>query len=170
MFRHEIIKFAKKDGVGIELGVAQGEFAERILKTNHLKQFYGVDKYNDHHNESEYRKTLKRLEPYTEYTKYQLHRMTFSDALELFPNDHFDFIYIDGYAHTGEDGGKTFYDWYPKAKSGCVFGGDDYHKRWPKVIKNVDQFCKEFDLQLNVVDCSERTTWSQFPTWYIIKP
>jgi hypothetical protein len=170
VFRHEIVNFAKPNGVGIELGVAQGEFAERILKSCYLSQFYGVDRYSDHHNEAEYLKTLARLEKHTQHTQYHLYRMTFSDALKLFPDDHFDFIYIDGYAHTGEDGGQTFYDWYPKAKSGCVFGGDDYHERWPLVIENVDRFVKHFDLSLNVVNCSEQTVWSRYPTWYVIKP
>lgn len=45
------------------------------------------------------------------------------------------FIYVDGYAHTGEDRGKTLFDWYPKLKIGGLMAGDDYHDDWPLVKK-----------------------------------
>jgi ubiquinone/menaquinone biosynthesis C-methylase UbiE len=165
-FRHDIIKLVKPNGIGIELGVARGEFAERILKANHLSMFYGVDKYDDHHNEVEYQTTLKKLSIYKNYT---LHRMTFEQALDLFPDEHFDFIYIDGYAHTGQDNGKTLHDWYKKCKTGGIFSGDDYTPEYQLTIDNVDQFVKQHGKKLNVINCSENTTWSRNPTWYIQK-
>ena len=165
-YRHEIIHLVKENGIGIELGVAQGEFAERILKADRLSLFYGVDKYDDHHNEREYLQTLKRLMVYKNYT---LHRMTFDEALELFPDEHFDFIYIDGYAHTGQNNGKTLYDWYKKCKTGGIFSGDDYCIQYPKTMEQVDRFLKEKGLELNLIKCFENTIWSRNPTWYTIK-
>lgn len=166
-YRHDIIKLVKKDGIGIELGVAKGEFAERILKANHLSEFHGVDKYDDHHNEKEYLDTLKRLMVYKNYT---LHRMTFKNALSLFPDNHFDFIYIDGYAHTGQDNGQTLNDWYSKCKLGGIFSGDDYCKTYQKTIDQVNKFVKQHNLKLHVIQCGESTVWSRNPTWYVIKP
>jgi hypothetical protein len=32
--------------------------------------------------------------------------MSFDDALDIFDDEFFDFIYIDGFAHTGEEGGN----------------------------------------------------------------
>lgn len=29
----------------------------------------------------------------------------------------FDFVYIDGYAHTGEENGKTIIDWWRKVRT-----------------------------------------------------
>ena len=165
-YRHDIVKLVKHQGIGIELGVAKGEFAERILKSNHLSEFHGVDKYDDHHNEQEYQNTLKRLMVYKNYT---LHRMYFHEALELFPDNHFDFIYIDGYAHTGQDNGKTLYDWYGKCKHNGIFAGDDYTPQYQKTINSVNKFVKEHDLELHVINCSENTTWSRNPTWYVVK-
>lgn len=165
-YRHEIVHLVKENGIGIELGVAQGEFAERILKINRLSQFHGVDKYDDHHDEREYLKTLKRLMVYKNYT---LHRMTFDDALKLFPDEHFDFIYIDGYAHTGQNNGKTLHDWYAKLKSGGIFSGDDYCPQYQKTIDIVDKFVKEKNLELHLIKCFENTIWSRNPTWYCYK-
>lgn len=165
-YRHEIVHLVKENGIGIELGVAKGEFAERILKINRLSEFHGVDKYDDHHDEREYLETLKRLMKYPNYT---LHRMTFDSALELFPDEHFDFIYIDGYAHTGQNDGKTLYDWYGKLKTGGIFSGDDYCSQYQKTIDNVDRFVKEKGLELHIIQCSENTVWSRNPTWYTYK-
>jgi hypothetical protein len=165
-YRHDIVKLVKHQGIGIELGVARGEFAERILQSNHLSHFHGVDKYNDHHDEREYQQTLKRLSPYRNYT---LHRMFFHEALNLFPDEHFDFIYIDGYAHTGQDNGKTLYDWYSKCKTGGIFGGDDYCDTYYPTMESVDKFVSDHKLKLHVINCSENTTWSRNPTWYVIK-
>lgn len=166
-YRHEILHLVKENGIGIELGVAQGEFAERILKQERLSEFYGVDKYDDHHNEKEYLNTLKRLMKYKNYT---LHRMTFDDALQLFPDEYFDFIYIDGYAHTGQENGQTLYKWYNKCKSGGVFSGDDYCDSYKKTVKAVDSFCSYYNLELKLIKCFENTVWSRNPTWYVIKP
>ena len=165
-YRHDIINLVKENGIGIELGVAQGEFAERILKCNHLSEFHGVDKYDDHHNEREYQQTLKKLMVYKNYT---LHRMYFHEALDLFPDNYFDFIYIDGYAHTGQDNGKTLKDWYSKCKVGGVFSGDDYCEQYNKTMQSVDNFIKKYDLELHLIKCFENTIWSRNPTWYTFK-
>ena len=165
-YRHDIIKLVQHNGIGIELGVARGEFAERILQSNHLREFHGVDKYDDHHDLREYEQTLKRL---GHYKNYVLHHMTFNKALHLFPDKYFDFIYIDGYAHTGQDNGKTLYDWYSKCKTGGIFSGDDYCREYQKTVDSVDKFVKDYDLDLHIIDCSENTTWSRNPTWYTIK-
>jgi hypothetical protein len=61
----------------------------------------------------EYIKTLKSIGLEKNYV---LLRMSFDEAAELFDDEFFDFIYFDGYAHTGEEGGKTFSDWYQKLK------------------------------------------------------
>ena len=95
--------------------------------------------------------------------------MTFEEALSLFPNESLDFIYIDGYAHTGEEGGKTFYDWYPKVKKGGLIAGDDYHEKWPLVIENVDKFTAEMGLDFQITEIVETQGQGKFPTWFAHK-
>ncbi|MDC1120300.1 hypothetical protein OAT72_00365 [Alphaproteobacteria bacterium] len=43
-------------------------------------------------------------------SNYTLLRMSCDEALDLFDDNYFDFIYFDGYAHKGEEGGKKFSD------------------------------------------------------------
>jgi len=166
-YRQDVAKLAPDNGIGIELGVAEGVFHERILRDTNMF-FYGVDMYADRgHNVKEYKRALKRCMPYR--GRYELLIMKFEEALDLFPDEYFDFIYIDGYAHTGQENGKTLTDWYKKLKVGGVFAGDDYAKEWPKVISVVDQFAKQYQKTVNVINCREKEKWCNFPTWYIIK-
>jgi hypothetical protein len=168
--RDDVALIAAEGGVGIELGVAEGYFAERVLAASHLSHLYGVDMYagDRGHNLDQYKRALRRLAAFR--GRHTLLKMRFDEALDLFPDEHFDFVYVDGYAHDGEDGGKTFSDWYPKLRAGGVFAGDDYHSDWPLVVANVDRFLTDKGLELHVIACSETTHYSRYPTWFALKP
>ena len=166
-YRHNVINSLVGTGnVGIELGVAGGDFSKRMIDSGKFKIFYGVDLYSDHHNTNEYKHALKfvGLE-----NNYRLLRMSFDDALELFDDDYFNFIYFDGYPHTGEEGGKTFVDWFRKAKIGGVIAGDDYHDDWPLVKWAVNTFAKALDVELSVTGKTETTNLSHYPSWFFTK-
>ncbi len=75
----------------------------------------------------------------------------------------FDFIYIDGYAHTGQDNGTILKDWWPKLKSGGMFAGHDYCKQFPKTIEEVNKFATRHQLKLNF------TKEEKYTSWYCIK-
>lgn len=47
---------------------------------------------------------------------------------------------IDGYAHSGQEGGDTIWKWARKFKTGGLIVGDDYHDDWPLVKEAVDRF------------------------------
>ena len=168
MKREDIILLAPKGGVGIELGVAEGEFANRVCEKKHLSKWYGVDRYTDHHDHKEMWQMLERMEPYKEFT---LIRESFDKCLELFDDNYFDIVYVDGYAHTGQENGKTLEDWYPKVKSGGIFSGDDYEKCWGLNFRCINEFVEKYNLELNVVPSTEpNSKWSRHPSWWIKKP
>jgi hypothetical protein len=96
--------------------------------------------------------------------------MSFDEAHDLFEDNFFDFIYFDGYAHTGEEGGKTFADWYSKLKVGGVFAGDDYHEDWPLVIWAVNHHVSQIGCELHVTEKIETTNLNRYPSWFFIKP
>lgn len=168
--RDDVALVVADGGVGIELGVAEGYFAERVLAASGLSFLYGVDMYagDRGHDLDQYKRALRRLAPFR--GRHTLLKMRFDEALDLFPDEYFDFIYVDGYAHDGEDGGRTFSDWYPKLKSGGVLAGDDYHADWPLVVANVDRFLSDKGLELHLIACRESTHYSRYPTWFALKP
>ncbi len=119
--RHDVIKIISesKEMVGVELGVAGGGFSKRMVESGAFEHFFGVDTYADHHDTKEYKQALRSVGM---FANYKLLRMTFDEALELFPDQSLDFVYVDGYAATGEEGGQTIFRWYNKVKVGGGIG------------------------------------------------
>lgn len=165
--RHEIVDLLEgNDNVGIELGVARGIYSRRMIESGKFRLFFGVDVYGDMHDTREYKKALKHVGL---DSNYKLLRMTFEEALDLFEDQYFDFIYIDGFAHTGEEGGQSLVDWYRKLKIGGMFAGDDYDENWPLVKWAVNDFAHKLDTTLQVTGGTEDAAFSSYPTWFLKK-
>jgi len=166
------------DNIGIELGVANGQMSSFAINSGKFKRFIGIDMYlgihpirgtPHRHNIKEYKHNLRGgYNPLT--SNNIILRMTFEEAVDLFPDNSFDFIYVDGYAHTGEEEGKTYHQWWPKLKPGGMFAGDDYDPKWPKVIKHVDAFVAKHNLDFTITELRETSGQGKFPTWYTFKP
>ena len=155
------------DNIGIELGVAAGSFSERMMSSGLFRKVFGVDTYDDYyHHIDEYRQAIERvgLE-----NNYSLLRMTFEQARELFPDNSLDFIYVDGFAHTGQEGGQTLADWFSALKVGGVMAGDDYHEDWPLVVWAVNDFADALGVQLWRTDITESHSYNRYPSWFFVK-
>lgn len=168
--RDDVATLFREDAVGIELGVAAGDFSERLLRYPHVGYLYSVDMWagDRGHDMAQYREAILRLHPYRD--RNMVLRMRFDEALPLFNDASLDFLYIDGYAHDGELDGQTFRDWFPKLKSGGIIAGDDYDPAWPRVVSAVNRFCEEAGLDLHVIQCREEAWNSMYPTWFAMKP
>lgn len=163
-----IAPLAAAGNVGIELGVAAGSFSARMVQSGRFSRFVGVDVYGDGHNTAEYKKALLAVGPWSDY---RLLRMTFDQALDLFPDGCFDFIYCDGYAHTGEEGGRTLVDWYPKLKPGGVMAGDDYDiETWPLVVWTAHHVALQLGVPIFVTEKVTDEPYNRYPSWYLRKP
>lgn len=166
-FRHDVLNFLPGNRkIGIELGVAAGHFSKRMIMSGKFIKFYGVDLYEDHHNTQEYISALTQIGIKENYT---LLRMSFDDAINLFDDEFFDFIYFDGYAHTGEEGGSNFSSWYKKLKVGGIFSGDDYHDDWPLVKWAVNDMVRKLGSELHVTGKTETTHLNRYPSWFFVK-
>lgn len=168
-YRHDILNFLSGNhNIGIELGVAEGVFSTRMINSKKFRMIYGIDMYADHHNTDEYIKVLKNIGLRSDY---KLLRLKFDEALSLFDDNFFDFIYVDGYAENGEEDGKTIIDWYKKLKKGGILAGDDYYeKKWPLVVKAVNNFSMSIGAELMVTELTEKgTPYCKYPSWAIIK-
>ena len=165
--RHDVVKLVKPNGVGIELGTAGGDFSKRVLEISDLEFLYTVDRFDP--DAGRYKVAMENLLPCR--SRSAIIKMPFSDATQLFNDRYFDWIYIDGYAHTGEEGGQTFVDWWPKIRSGGIFSGDDYDRgNWPLVVENLNQFAEKVKRDIYVIDCEPGQHWaSKNPTWFMIR-
>lgn len=145
--RDELPAYLKHLGLtrlGIELGVASGRFSEHLLRNAPIRRLYSVDAWagDRKHDIRQCDAATRRLSKYG--ARSIVLRARFEEALSLFADRSLDFVYIDGYAHTGNDSGRTLVDWWTKVKPGGLFAGHDYDaKRWPKNVAAVDAFREE---------------------------
>lgn len=162
--RNEIHLLLKEKNckIGAELGVARGAYSKYLIDNHDFDNFFCIDKWNDHHDENEKNHVI---DIFKNKRNVKIFQMDFEKALVLFPDEYFDFIYIDGYAHTGQNEGHTLRQWYPKLKSAGIFSGHDYcEQKWPKTFNQVNKFLKEeLAYEINV------TQEIINPSWYIIK-
>lgn len=163
--RHELAEMAH--GIVLELGVAAGSYSEELLQNPNVKRLYSIDRWGNDgkHNDAEYLRVLHRFEKYGD--RSVIVRRSFEQAAVMF-NQVFDFIYVDGYAHTGQDGGKTLRDWFDKLKPGGIFAGHDYHPRWQPTIDVVNKFVEENNLPLYITKEYDQGT-HVYPSWYTHK-
>jgi len=148
---------------GVELGVSEGDFSEHCLKSyDGWACFFSIDRWGGDrgHDKNQFERTKNRLK---RYGSSCVLRSSFSNSVGGFDNHKLDFIYIDGYAHEGQENGKTLYDWYPKLKKGGLFAGHDYHDDWPLTKIAVDKFCKDVGKNFNL------TADDEYPSWFFIK-
>jgi len=156
------------NAIGVELGVASAEFSKRLLTKNESLFLYGIDMWagDRGHDTAQYKHALKELLPF--YRRSSLIRAKFDEMVSLFEDEYFDFVYVDGYAHNGEEGGKTYRDWFPKVKPFGIIAGDDYHSDWPLVVKAVDEFLNERSLPLFTI-ANSWNPGSEWMQWFTIK-
>jgi trans-aconitate methyltransferase len=157
--RADLARLVPPGAVIIELGVAAGKFAELLLDQNPSAQYVGIDRWSDHHDEAEMDRAKARLWRWRD--RVGLIRGSFADHLPLVPDGFADMIYIDGYAHTGQEGGQTLRDWWPKLSPGGIFAGHDYCPQYPQTIEAVNAFVYEMGLEnaLNIIDEKPHASW-----------
>ena len=134
----------------IEIGTWKGRsaafMAVEILNSNKKIDFYCVDTWegSPEHSEFEsikqnslYEEFIKNIEPVKDIISPI--RSTSLSASESFPNEYFDFIFIDA-AHDYENVKADIQAWFPKLKKGGIIAGHDYNPFWHGVVKAVDEW------------------------------
>ena len=155
------------DFIGIELGVAAGEYSAKMAASGKFAMFWGVDMYADTHDTAQYKEALLNVGI---DKNYKLLRMTFDEALDLFPDQYFDFMYLDGYAGNGFEGGQTLRKWAGKVKTGGIIAGDDYHDECALLKSIVDEFVEQNELELMVTEGAfDFSAYGHYPSWAVIK-
>jgi SAM-dependent methyltransferase len=152
-----------------ELGVAKGAFSEHLLKYGKCNCLWSIDRWagDRGHDNTEAELVRKRLAPFQYRSRVM--QTTFQRASHQFQDEFFDFIYIDGYAHTGQDAGQTLREWWPLLRKGGIFAGHDYHQNWPLTVTEVDAFVLEKDLHLSVTLEQWKKGSNIFPSWWVRK-
>ena len=152
---------------GIELGVAAGDYSAKLAASGKFEMLWGVDMYADTHDTQQYKQALRNVGM---EQNYKLLRMTFDEALDLFPDNYFDFVYLDGYAGNGFEGGQTLRMWSKKVKLGGIIAGDDYDEECYLLKQVVDEFVLQNDFELMITEGAyDFSPYGHYPSWAVFK-
>jgi hypothetical protein len=165
--RHDFARLAGPGSIGAELGTGAATFCVPILQREEINFLYTIDEYNN--RPDAFSHAISAINPFE--TKVTLIRETFEIAATRFDDEFFDWVYVDGFAHNGQNGGKTFTQWWPKLKSGGVFGGGGYNMfLWPELVKKLHSFALDVGRDIYVIDCEPSDNqWGADPSWFMIK-
>lgn len=164
-------------GNGAEIGVQRGDFSAVIRNTWKNGSIHLIDRwiYNEDYDDVarlSYREQLNNylyvVNRFCEDFGMKIFRMDSVEATNHFPDQFFDWIYIDA-DHSYEGCKRDLKAWYRKLKNGGVFCGHDYldgiiPAGYFGVKSAVDEFIKDKNVNLFI---TEEEEWK---SWYFIKP
>lgn len=152
--RQELLLRMPKNGIVAEIGVAAGDFSERILNTTnpqklHLVDMWGTERYNPELGLAVEKKFTERIAQ----GQMEINHGMSTKVAETFENNYFDWIYIDtdhSYLTTKEELEK----YAPKVKEGGIMAGHDFiNCNWTDLVKYgvieaVYEFCVDSNWEL----------------------
>jgi hypothetical protein len=171
--RGEYVSSLIKPGdIGAEIGVCQGTFAYYVLLKRQPAKLYLIDPWeyglqSDIEINPNAEKQIVRdnqyktvCEYFSSYENIEIIRMKSEDAVNMFENNYFDYVYIDG-EHSYTAVTRDLTNYFPKVKIGGYLIGDDYG--WTGIKPAVQDFLKKHqDDCLFLDDPYQERTGGQF--------
>jgi hypothetical protein len=130
----EPINSLKGELVGVEVGVCLAHTTEAYAKgIKNLKKLYAVDNYptfvdwdgsdwNKDRQDLMKKAAQEKMLAYKD--KVEIHHVPSEEFVKTIEDESLDFVFIDG-DHSFEAALKDFQNYYPKVKTGGIFGGHD---------------------------------------------
>jgi hypothetical protein len=147
----------KPGDIGAEIGVASGVFAYHVLMKQQPSKLYLIDPWQyglqsdmeldptpekQVFRDFDYKNVVDLFKP---YPNIEVIRMKSEDAVVLFTDDYFDYVYIDG-EHSYAAVTRDLNNYFSKVKVGGYLIGDDYG--WTGVMDAVQDFIKSHENEL----------------------
>jgi SAM-dependent methyltransferase len=153
------------DPKGLEIGCDIGDTSNFLLDVNPTLHLTSIDPYVNYidwngnplnEREEIFNRAMSRLAGYS--NRFDLVRQYSDEAVTLFDDEQFDFIFIDG-LHTYDQLTKDCANYYSKLKPGGIFSGHDY-----TAIKDINRACTEFAAKVG-----KEILTTECDVWYWIK-
>lgn len=170
---------------GVEIGTDQGQFAEVLCKTIPALELFCIDPWKAEAYEPGYQPESfekqeyfdKRYEEAKERVKdfsCKLIRKTSMEALDSFPDNSLDFVYIDG-NHDFLNVTQDMHFWYKKLRKGGILSGHDYvrypSRKFNHVQKVVNAYTTAYHLLpvFLVTPTDKGMKRDRFRSWFLVK-
>lgn len=159
--RHDLAKMLA--GIGVEVGVADGDFAAEMLANPNVLLLHGVDPYTPHIGYTDYTRgtTFNNMRRHArdQLTPFSgRHAFIFQYSMEAvkdFADNSLDFVYIDA-DHHYKTVKEDIEEWAKKVKPGGKVCGDDFIK---EVQTAVEEYCEANNKVLHVLEGSLPKQW-----------
>ncbi|MEQ9231325.1 MAG: class I SAM-dependent methyltransferase [Cyclobacteriaceae bacterium] len=152
--RQALLGLLPKNAVVAELGVDQGGFSERILKTCTPKKLHLVDAWDTPRYGKDKENAVKaKFASQIDKGQVAVHIGYSTDVIDQFEDGYFDWIYIDT-DHSYPTTMAELEGYLPKLKPGGIITGHDYVSgSWTSmvrygVVEAVHEFCVKNDWEL----------------------
>lgn len=164
--RDYVLSLMSKNSICAEIGVWKGDFSKRILKITQPKVLYLIDAWKSEIiNDNSDTKNLTQndfdllysnvLKKFSNNDNVKILRQNSKEALETFPDEYFDWIYIDA-SHHYENVLQDLETARVKLKHGGIIAFDDYVNaagKWDDdVIRAVNDFAKKYSLHVESIN------------------
>ena len=156
---YDMLKIVPPGGVGIELGVGEGNTTVSLLKITQPSRLYLVDywtsqewsTYPDSYNidqcgqDSRFRKVLQKFKSEIASGAVEVRKTMTVDASKAFEDEHFDWIYLDA-NHSYPAVLTDLQAFYPKLKRGGLLFAHDYCRglAYFGVVEAVSEFLNTY--------------------------
>ena len=165
-----LLNYLNLNGVGVEVGVLTGEFAEVMLSTWKGELYILVDPWqqadimsycnSSDACESIMQKAKSRLSIFGDRA-YFLRKFSI-DAARIIADNSLDFVYIDG-LHDYYNVMLDMMAWWPKVRKGGVMAGHDFNQI--PLFHAVTEFARKMNVSFYCTAAYEYPT----PSWYMFK-
>lgn len=157
--REELIQLIPQGGIGAEVGIFKGEFSKILLEKTLPQLFYMIDPWEGNIMSGDKNgQNIEYIDGDKQYIEHIIPEFLFipqvkilrnySDILSLFPDNHLDWIYLDG-AHDYEYIRYDLEYSFHKVKSGGFIMGHDYTMNmFPGLVYAVNEFCQAHELEI----------------------
>jgi predicted O-methyltransferase YrrM len=169
--------------IGVEVGVASGQYSRVLCNYNPQMKVYGVDpwipypEYTDYVLKSTF-KTLKQdaMNRLLKKPNFEFIEKMSMDAVKQFKDESLDFVYIDA-NHENPFVYQDIVEWGKKIRSGGIISGHDFtkpHNTKCDVIEAVTTYTKENNINpwfvLGAKEKKSGIVRESIRSWMIIKP
>lgn len=145
--RIELLQRLPKNAVVAEFGVANGDYSSEILRVSQPKHLHLIDVWDsERYNEGLMQNIKTKFADNIQAKQITIHRQFSHDAIVQFPDEYFDWVYIDT-THSYQQTRLELELVASKIKPGGVIAGHDYLMgNWADnnkygVVEAVHQFC-----------------------------
>lgn len=121
-----------------EIGVAHGLNALSIYKEFNIKNLYLIDTWDTNYRPEVYDWMIKTCQRFNHCINVHIMKMNSLHAVNLFKNNLFDFVYLDG-NHNPEHVKREIEAWLPKLNYRGIIAGHDYIPGGVRVTKAVNE-------------------------------